>query len=87
MVDSCIMRMPNSFLINVSTVGISEHDKQPVPTDYIRIRLTQFVDVCGLLVKIIAKNSAGMSSPTEIAVTIGELVESHIKFGNVRVCQ
>ena len=75
-----MMRMPNSFLINVSTVGISEHDNQPGPTDYTTIRLTLSVDVCGLLVKIIAKNSAGMSSPTEIAVTVGKLIESHIKF-------
>ena len=72
MVDPCKMRMPNSFLINVSTVGISEHDNQPGHPVAIRIRLTQPMDMCGLLVKITAKNRAGMSSPTEIE-TDGEL--------------
>ena len=80
-IDPCTMRNPNSFLVSwMTTAGVNsmivQNYHQPGrrrPVD-IRIRLPKNVDICKLAVRISAKNSAGMSSPTEIAAPAGESV-------------
>ena len=68
------MRKPNYFIITVMKSGRTINTTT-VPYDHqlgsqvtIRIELPQNVDMCGLVVTIRARNSAGISLPTEIQV-------------------
>jgi len=76
-IDPCTMRNPNSFLVSwMTTAGVDSmivqsYHQPGLPVDT-RIRLPKNVDICKLAVRISAKNSAGMSSPTEIAAPVGE---------------
>ena len=78
-IDPCTMRNPNSFLVSwMTTAGVDSmivqsYHQPGLPVD-IRIRLPKNVDICKLAVRISAKNSAGVSSPTEIAAPVGESV-------------
>ena len=71
----CTSRMPEYFLITLLTTdGHILHERtvnhQPEDTvSYFPVSLPQNVDVCSLHVRISAGNSAGMSAPSDIAVT------------------
>ena len=70
--DPCIVRMPNTFLVTVMSSGGDNITAVQYQITTIHIALPQSVDECNLIVSIRVGNSAGMSSPTEIA--IGKLI-------------
>ena len=76
----CTVRMPNYFLVTVtSTDGVIittvQHPVATVRITTIHVTLPPNVDECNLIVRISAGSSAGMSSPTE--TTIGKLIILH----------
>ena len=82
----CTSRMPEYFLITLLTTdGRILHETtvthQPEDTvAHFTISLPQNVDGCTLHVRISAGNSAGISSPSDRAVT-GKLYNCYYEFG------
>ena len=69
--DQCTVRMPNSFLVSVTTangviITTDNHPHSESVATTIHILLS--VDECDLIVRISAENRAGVSSPTDIPV-------------------
>lgn len=71
--DRCTA-ISSSFLVTVMStdVVIIKSVQQQHPVTTVHIVLPQDVDECNLIVNISVKNSAGMSTPTEI--TVGKLI-------------
>ena len=71
----CTSRMPEFFIITLLTTDghiLHETTVTHQPEDTVArfpVRLPQSVDVCSLHVRISAGNSAGVSAPSDIAVT------------------
>ena len=71
----CTSRMPEYFLITLLTTDghilhkITVTHQLEDTVAYFPVSLPQNVEVCTLHVRINAGNSAGMSAPSEIAVT------------------
>ena len=71
----CTSRIPEFFLITLLTTDghilremTIPHQPEDTVADF-TVSLPQNVDVCSLHVRISAGNSAGMSAPSDIAVT------------------